>query len=327
MARTVSIDGGKLYPPGSRKGNRFWLFRGTVAGRGVEFSTKQRDKADAIRTAREYLDALSRGSVPEVLTFEAVAAMYMDHRQSSEQDRRFIARLTEHAGDVHIRDVRPAHMTSAIRAYYPNATAATINRQVLTPYGAITHWAADQGWCDYRRVAKMKEDQPQRVAAPDGAGDLMIANTTGIQRAYVTLLVCQGWRQSEALSLDWSGVNLPERSLTFYIPKARRWKTVAMADEVRVELANLDDETGKVFPWGRRENVYAWWNPLVERLGMPSLRPHQFRHSFAMGGRRAGAVNHDLVQVGSWTNPRSVESYTHHPTDAARSLLGKIRGK
>lgn len=327
MARTVRVGSGRLYPPGTRKGNRFWLYRGTVAGRGVEFSTKQIDKADAIGVAQEYIAALSRGAVPETLTFKAVAEMYVDHRQSSEQDRRFIERLTESVGNVLIHEIRPAHMTTAIRTHYPNAAPATINRQVWVPYGAVTHWAADQGWCAYRRVTKMKEVQPQRMAAPDGVGDLMISATEGEQRAYITLLMCQGWRQSEALALRWDGVDLGERALTFFVPKARRWKTVAMADEVKVELANLTRSGVRVFSFGRRENVYAWWNPLVARLGYPDLRPHAFRHAFAMGGRIAGAGDDDLVEMGSWTNPRSLASYTRKPTGRSRDFLGKIRGK
>lgn len=46
----------KLVPPGARKGNKFYLLRGTVGGRTVEVSTKTADVA----AARQVAEALAR---------------------------------------------------------------------------------------------------------------------------------------------------------------------------------------------------------------------------------------------------------------------------
>lgn len=260
MAGSIRYRGGRLYPPGKR--GRVWYWRGAIDGTRHEFSTGTGDREDAKRVVREALQerAQERADVP--VTFEDVAEMYMDSRQSSKQERRFIARLVQVAGDKSIASIRQGDMTPVIQRFYPTAAAATINRQVFTPYAAITHYAADMDLCPYKRVRKMRVDDTFRMPAPNDLGQLLLANTEGHQRAYCAILYLQGWRQSDARRLEWPNVNLNSLTFTTIIPKSGRLKAVPMDPVARDALAILPQTEGKVFPWPSRDSVRRWWKPL-----------------------------------------------------------------
>lgn len=253
--------------------------------------------------------------------------MYMDARQSSKQERRFIERLTDIAGDKPISTIRQGDMTPVIRAFYPEAAAATINRQVFAPYAAITHWAARQDLCPYKPVEKMRETESRRRPAPEKLGPLLLKNTDGHQHAFCALLYHQGWRTSEALAQVPGDVNLRDGYFRVMVPKTGRIKSVPMHDAVRVAYANIPLDGETVFPWRDRFAVRRWWKPLVERLGYPTVTPHQFRHSFAMAGRDMKLTDDDLMEIGSWFNRKSVSAYTGTPSEHARSNLGRMRGR
>lgn len=328
---------GTLWPPGTRKRNRFWIWQGRIDGERTEFSTGTANKADAAEFARRAIRRLAEDRRSErerarsaalSRTFEEVAGLYQDARQCAEQDRRFIARLVAVAGDIDIAKIRQADMVPVIRRYYASAANATINRQVYTPFGAIIHWAAGQGWCEYRRVERLRVADTNRQAAPDDLGPLLLANTDGLQHAYCAILYVQGWRQSDAMRLSWEGVDLATLTFTTVIPKSGKLKSIPMDPIVRNALANLPGRReGLIFPWANRDAVRRWWKPLVESLGFPGVTPHQFRHAWGKYARAERATDDDMVEANTWTNRRSPQIYTRAPTPAARDLQSGISAK
>lgn len=325
MAGSIQYKGGRLYPPGSR--GRFWYWRGSVDGQRVEMSCQTGDREEARRFVRDTLENYRAAQRTRVQTFADVADMYMDARQSSKAERSFIARLTAVAGDIPIDQIRQSDMVPVIRTYYPDAAPATVNRQVLTPYASITHWASEMDLCPYKRVNKLKADDARRLPAPDELGGLLLSNTEAHKHALCALLVKQGWRLSEILALEPDDVNLTDGYFRVMVPKSGRIKSVPMATEVCASLANLDLSGRYVFPWRTRSGVYKWWKPLVARLGYPKVTPHQFRHSFAMAGRDLRMTDDDLLEIGTWFNRKSVASYTGTPSEHARSMLGQVGGR
>lgn len=325
MVRSVPFLRGRLCPPGSRKHNPHYLWRGSVNGKEVEFSCHTGNRADAQEYVRGEIQRRDR--VRSLKTFGDVADMYMDMKQSSRAQRAFIKRLTDEAGNVPIELVREVHMAPVVRQHYSEAKASTINRQVIAPFAAIIHWAAEQDLCAYRPVRRLPEQQAARRAAPGIVGDLLMANTKGQQKALCALVTMQGWRLSDCLALHWEDLDLSGCTVDVMVPKSGRRKTLALLPEVRDALANLPAREGKVFTYADRKGVYRWWNPLVKRLWPQKVTPHQFRHAFAMDARQAALTDADIMEVGTWFDPKSVRSYSGTASERHRENLGKIRGK
>jgi len=324
------------YPPGRRKGNRWYVVRGRIDGEPYEKVAKGcTNKSDAEdywfwfkRTVRE-----SNHAARQPKTFAQVADLYMDTRGIRLAERRFIDKLKGEIGHLPIADVTLEHIATAANALYPRGRNETKNRQAYTPAAAILHFAHDCELRDYIVVKKLKEREPETRRPTPGVYGVLIANTKGQQRAFIAFIFAQGWRITETLHLDWKNVDLANRKLRLYVGKAGRWKTVEMHDEAFTVLANMPgNRKGRVFTWGNRHNVYRWLRPLCERLEV-TFTPHMARHDFAGDLRESGSTTRDLLDVGTWTSAKSVARYDFADQDHARkvlkrrSLRGKKRGK
>lgn len=317
-----------FYPPGTRKGNRFYVVRGSVHGREYEVQTHTRDKKAAGQEWKRFSDtvrnerARSRRSAPE--TFGDVADAYLAAAVRSKNERRYVERLKSDLGAILIGEVRHSDIVGAANRLYPDATPQTKNRQAIAPAAAIMHMAARDDLCGYLRVERFKESEPETRRPRDGVGLLLLANTDGDKRRLLAFLFYQGWRISEALSLRWENVRLRERVLRVYVGKAGRWKDIVMAPETFEALAENPQDEGFVFPWRSRSGVYKWLKPLRKRLGIV-FTPHMARHDFGGQLREQGATSRDLVDVGTWTSEKSTARYQHAGSDHAKNIISRRR--
>lgn len=316
------------YPPGSRKGNRYYVVRGSVAGIEHEITTRTRDKRAAEKLWRDFADAArerSKSSPRALETFEDVADAYLSAAARSKRERGYVERLKRDAiGALAIAEVRQSDVHAAARRLYPTAKPQTQNRQAVAPAAAILHFAATDGLRDYIRVERFKETEPETRRPQAGAAEILIANTEGAERRLLVFLFFQGWRITETLSLKWEHVRLPERLLRVYVGKAGRWKDVPMTDAVFEALAEDPRDRGYVFPWRSRSGVYKWLRPLRARLGV-TFTPHMARHDFGGQLREAGATPRDLVDVGTWTSEKSTARYQHAGAEHNRQIIGRRR--
>lgn len=63
-----------LYAPGTRKGNRTWLARGTVDGHRFEKVLESTTRADAKEEARRFVRKLEGYRPPQVVTFAVLGS-------------------------------------------------------------------------------------------------------------------------------------------------------------------------------------------------------------------------------------------------------------
>lgn len=341
----------KLLAPGTRKGNRHWVARGTVAGRRVEVSTDTADARIARRRAREIerrleadivrerREAGDGGSIATLPTFESVARTYVETRGLSPKDEARLDRLAEAVvsapgespvtlGSMAVAEILPMHLATAAQRLYPRVANATRNREAYTPGAAVMHFAAENQLCDWMRLRKLPEPKPRARTPREGVMRLLIANADDPDlRRFLTVIRWQGWRASETLSLRWEeNVNLQAREFALYVRKARAWKRIPMHDAVLEELARVpeDKRTGKVFRWGSYQSMVFHLNKLKKRLKV-EFTPHQARHAFGTDLNDADATARDMVNAGTWTSEKSVGRYVATDMRRARTVLGRLK--
>ena len=145
----------KLLPPGTR--GPYWYIRGKIAGRRREVSTGEATREGAESWAAEYVAALHRHAVPvasDAVTFAQAAHAFIAYKRPQLDDERLILALAAWFDLKPIRGLTHAHLVDAARALRPRGGNATRNRKVIGPAAAVLHYAADQGWCEYRRFKK-----------------------------------------------------------------------------------------------------------------------------------------------------------------------------
>lgn len=322
----------KLIAPGRRKGNRFWLARGTVAGKEVEFSTREIDKGRAkVRAEQVLAEILARGALPDpaaVKTFRDAAQAYTAWRSPSWEEIGRVNRLIADLGDLEIQVITPADLVACADRLYPNHKASSRNRLVITPAGAILHYAAEQGWRPWLRIRHFKEAKPETRALRQGPAATLIGSASGIERAFLTFLFGQGMRVSDAIAITWDRLNLADGLILVKIGKTDSWVWKALEEGARAALATLPGEKaeGTVFPWVNRWAVYRALRPIIKASGV-RFTPHMARHSLGTWLAQAGVSLKTRMDIMDHADPKSNIRYEMSQIPEQRAALGKLRGK
>ena len=141
----------------ARKGSpNLWL-RGTVRGIPVYESCKTDDAeaAEEIRIRREtqLLQHSIHGAGATATWLEAVA-LYLE----GGGERRYLQPLIDRFGTMPLSRIDQGAIDRAARELKPDASAATRSRQVYMPIGAVLHYAAKRGLCEYRKIERPTAD-------------------------------------------------------------------------------------------------------------------------------------------------------------------------
>tara|TARA_S200002703_G_scaffold16715_2_gene13918 strand:- start:1204 stop:2217 length:1014 start_codon:yes stop_codon:yes gene_type:complete len=331
----------KLIPPGQRKGNKYFVIRGTVDGREYECSTGTTDHRAADERMAELRLAILQGNVAtsrKTATFGDAADLYINAKNPSANERRYIKKLRTELEAVPVRDVRQNHVEAAANVLYPAATNQTKNRQAFVPAAAILHYAADADLCGWVRLRKLPEGKPRSQRSTVEQMAKLIRATEGYEHLLLVTLFRQGWRITETLGWEWDKIDLLYTRTEFYIRKSKSWKTIELHPDT-VEalcLVPIAKRTGKVFPWARRERVYRWLKPLCEKQKVV-FTPHMARHAFGSDLANGGYASRSIMEAGSWTSEKSVQRYVEIDREHVRAALkslpkmpkkrGRTRGK
>lgn len=281
----------KLIAPGKRRGNRFWIARGRVAGKLREFSTNTTDKISAERIA---LDAAAKIAAdtertsPERMTFRMAAIEYEKFAPPKGATGARIKRLADHFGDKAIRKITHADLVTAADVLYPGKKASTKNRCVIAIAGAVLHYAASNKWCEYLRIPRFKEPKPVTRTVPLPTMRDLIDGTEGMPHLLLVTLFGLGQRITDTLGIRWADLDLDARTVQMRIGKLDgENKKFPLPDDVMLALEQLEERSGFVFPWRSRGGAYK---ALRKALGgKRGFTPHMARHTLGTLLNASGA--------------------------------------
>lgn len=301
----------KLLPPGRRrKRSPFFYVRGTIGGERFEVSTGKTDRASAEIWAAEYVAKLGRADDPSpIVGFTEAANAFIAFKRPTLDDERLIIRLKTWFRDRPANNITHAQIVEAALALHPSASNGTRNRKVIGPAAAVLHYAADQGWCEYRRFAKFRVSRksPREPARAADVGRLLAA-VDGPKRLILAILYETGLRISDALSLHWEDVDLQAGRVKVRISKTDDSASLPLSSSLVVLLANTPEKVGRLTPWTSRMSVYRWLRPLCRQMGI-KYTPHLSRHALASDLLEAGVPDKAAAEYGVWRDPRSLHRY------------------
>lgn len=284
----------KLY---RRKGSPFWIARGTIAGRRIERSTKRSNKHDA----RALLPALIAEATidqlgPDGLRFDQALAMYLDAHPAA----RFVEQLAGYFQTMPVAEITLTEMRRAANLLYPDAAAATVQRQLYTPVKAILNFAADEELCAPPRFRALKGISRKRTTffLPAEAERMITALAAHRHRHFAvlaTFLFGQGSRLGETLCLEWQDVSLGDRLAILRNTKSGQERRLHLVDRAIAALSTIRpaDAAGRVF---RRSDggpfttgtaaggqIRSQWQAACTAAGIDAAThtPHVCRHSWA----------------------------------------------
>ena len=315
-----------MLKPAKRKGSPNFYARGTYLGERVFESLGTSDLGQAERLLaklqNDIFEKQARGGVQPVEGFVSAATRYME----SGGERRFVAPLLLHFGDVPVDRIDQQAIDRGAVAIYPACSPATRNRRVFTPLSAILKFVGVT-----RNIRRPKAPPGIVRWLTQDESERLVAACSPHLRPLVLFLLHTGARIGESLWLDWRCVDLTRAHVSFPKTKNGDPRGVPLHRELVAELANLPHRDGAVFrrpdgnPYERPRGNYdrsggsaikTAFKAALRRAGIKNFRVHDCRHTWAT---RHYEVHHDLValqKLGGWRTLAMVTRYAHANVEA-----------
>ncbi len=184
-----------------------------------------------------------------------------------------------------------------------------------------------------RRVERfLSPEERRRVEAVISRGLRLRPGNRGRIAPYsawaIRLLMLTGLRKSEILGLEWSMVDWQHSC--FHLPETKRGqRTVLVSDEViellrEIRTACSHPQTGLVLR-GRNGTKLTClnytWNSIRQAAGIPDVRIHDLRHSFASDALMAGVPLAIVGEMLGHRNPSTTQRYAHLADSVVREAL------
>ena len=334
----------KLIPPRQGK-TPYWSVRGTYLGQHVDRSTRTGKRSVAAKFVRLWEEEIERGAfvTRHELDFAAAAINYM----KAGGERRYLTPLINHFGQTPLRQIKQVAIELAADTLYPNATAATKNRQVYSPISAILKHAGPEYDFKLRRPKGSRGRVVTRWLWPEQA-EAIFAGAAKIDPEFeilIRFLCYTGCRISEALRLTCNEVRLTESFAYVRTSKNGDPRAVFLPPHLVADLANhprgLERGDGRVFRFHRGGGLRNHLNaacalasglekpkrekrsgqPVKQAHGLDWVNFHTFCHTYATWMRRyAGRDTKGLVGTGRWRSEQSASRYAHVvPSEDARA--------
>ena len=336
----------KLKKPGLeiflRPGSPFYYLRGTVRGQRVKESTKTSDPERARIIAVKREEELWTGSVfgrKAVVTFASAVERYLTTEERSEATKALVKRLLNHFGTKPLHAIDQDALDDAYgKLLTPKAGPATKTRAVLTPLRAIMECAAVRGWCPRPSFEKPKIGKTRTDALTPPQVVAVIREAAPHLRPLLVFLFGTGARMSEALELDWSRLDLFGARAKVK-QKQGTIREIDLPPVVVAALSALREREGRVFRPARHNSkrlaeegyrstgragggqIKTAWASALDRAGVPYVKPHAMRHTWASWQY---CLHRDLVRLqeeGGWETIGMVRRYAKRMPDAYKAQI------
>ena len=149
----------------------------------------------------------------------------------------------------------------------------------------------------------------------------------------VKLLLFTGARKTEIMHARWENVDFERRLLTVPLSKSGKARHIALSDAALDVLRALprDPEIPWLFwnPKTRRpqDSIHHGWDAIRQRAGLPDVRLHDLRHSFASFLVNSGRSLYEVQKLLGHSNAKTTQRYAHLAPGAlieAANIVGDL---
>jgi site-specific recombinase XerD len=231
-------------------------------------------------------------------------------------------------GPAHVSELTTDQAAKIATDTMPGRAPDTWNREIITPYSSVLHYAAEMGWRGDPIIRRFHEDEDEVRAVTPAEIDRLVKNVdatasyrkgahdrkdrnVAYKVALIEYLRVRGTRISDTLKIHRErDLDLRHAKVRLTIGKNRnKVKWLPLPPKLVALFANLSPcDGGMLFPWRSRSSVYKWLTPLCERLGI-KVTPHMFRHALGEEAMDAEIDILTLKELGAWASLKSASRY------------------
>lgn len=171
------------------------------------------------------------------------------------------------------------------------------------------------------RVKKLKENnQRDRYLSKEELRELW-TELDASESTYITsaikFLILTGARKAEAVNAKWDDINFQQREWTIRENKSGRTRRVPLSDVAIDTLRKVEIIPGcdYIFPNPSTlmpyNNLFHTWKKIREAAGIPDVRIHDLRHSYASFLVNNGVPIYDVSDILGHSNVATTKRYAH----------------
>jgi len=219
----------------------------------------------------------------------------------------------------------------AMKAYFAGKGLAgsTVNRKVAA-LSKMLNAAADAGVIDRPPRLTWNQETQTRFRYLDDAEEATMLSywslyNDPVMHDFCVFLLDTGARAwSEAHPLPWSSIGPDDKSVTFWLTKTNKPRTVPLTPRVKEVLKRrrsaVGDKSGPF--WGLNESTFRHrWDTMRSQLpGFDDVTPHTLRHTCCTRLVLGGA---DVKRVMTWMGHSSIQTTMRYMQIRANDLEGR----
>lgn len=300
--------------------------------------------ADARRLAQEKLTQLVMGEDPfakkallkDVPTFGAfVADSYLPHAKSykrswSTDECLLRNHVTPQIGDLYLDEITRRHMVDLFSKHRETHKPGSTNRVIILCryiFNCALRWETTGITRNPTQGIDLfqENNKRERYLTADEAKALFKAleQSDAVMLQYIiSMLLLTGARKSEVLHSKWQDFDLERRIWTIPFNKSGKTRHVPLSDgainvlnsvprHARSTYAFANPKTGEPY-----KHLFASWNTARKRAGLPDLRIHDLRHSFASFLINSGRSLYEVQKILGHTQVKTTQRYSHLSQDS-----------
>ena len=265
------------------------------------------------------------------LTFGEFAPIYLAYSRQTKRSHRDDASklkcwLLPAFAHLKLKDLRRRHIEAYLTELRKTHSPASFNRHLtlLSAMGrrAVALEYVERNWC--AGIERLKEDNRRQFAlTAEQAGRLLLAleaDRNKVAASAIALLLLTGVRLRECIHAKVEEVQL-ERCL-WHLPRGKTGSRYVLLNDAAVELLSRQPslQPGREGQWlfpGRLPgrplgDVRSTFTRALAAAGLPPMRLHDLRHSFASLAVSAGRSLYDVQALLGHASPTMTTRYAHH---------------
>lgn len=262
------------------------------------------------------------------LTFGEFAPIYLAYSRQTKRSHRDDASklkvwLLPAFAHLKLRDLRRRHIEAYLTDLRKTHSPASVNRHLtlLSAMGrrAVALEYVERNWCT--GIERLKEDNRRQCAlTAQQAGRLLLAleaDRNKVAASAIALLLLTGVRLREGIHAKVEEVQLERR--LWHLPRAKTGSRYVLLNDAAIDLLARQpslQQGGWLFP-GRLPgkplgDVRSTFARALLAAGLPPMRLHDLRHSFASLAVSAGRSLYDVQALLGHASPSMTTRYAHH---------------
>lgn len=319
--------------------SQYWYVRFSIGGVKVRRSTQTTDRLAAEEFESKLRADLWRqvrlGERPRYTWPEAVERWHREaDTRGRDRDRERLKWFAQYLGSEALADIDRDTIEKLRQVKAAETSPATANRYMALVRMILRRAHRDWEWLDRVPVVPMyrqEKAEPRFLTKPQARK--LLSELPPHLKALAEFSLETGLRMRNATHLEWSQVDLRRRHLSVAAADAKAGETLAIPLSARAaailkaqkgqhpervftfEGAPMDDANGAAF------------KKAAARAGVPWLRWHDLRHTWASWHVQSGTPLHVLQELGGWKSITMVQRYGHLSTAHLREWVTRKKGR